>query len=47
MADDRTTKKAFWNTPDGKSSARKLRKRRLDEVEKDLRKICWRLDKTG
>jgi hypothetical protein len=39
MPEERTVKKVFKNIPEGKRSAGKPRKRRLNDVENDLNKI--------
>jgi hypothetical protein len=39
MPEERTLKKVFKNTPEGKGYAGKPRKKWLDDVEKDLKKM--------
>jgi len=39
MLEERTVKKMFKNTPEGKRSVGKRRKRWLDDVENDLKKM--------
>jgi hypothetical protein len=43
MPQEGTVKKAFTNTPEGKMSVGKLRNRRLDDIEKYLKKMAVRL----
>ena len=39
MSKERTVKNVFNNTPEGKRSVRKARKRWLDDVENDLERM--------
>jgi hypothetical protein len=42
MSEERPVKEVFLNTPEGKRSVEKPRKRWLDDVENDLRKWVLR-----